>query len=133
MPPEVHTTNKGWNLQLQKRLSGIRLLLAMQNLCAELIISRYRPQVNMGKWLTKWDSHLQNGKFVYKTRLSFSKCKFSLYKRDSGLTLHPPVTYTFICRLSSILHFVKYILLLLIYNLQKKLGKRLTHSTLSEL
>ena len=84
----THHQKEGWNLQLQKTLSEIRLLFAMQNLCAELIISRYKTKVNSGFSLTKRDFYLQNGKEVYKKRVSFSKCNFWFYKRDSRATSH---------------------------------------------
>lgn len=69
-------------------LSEIRLLFAMQNLWTELIISRYRAKVNTGFLLTKREIRFLNGTLGYKKRVSFSKCDFLLYKRDSRATIY---------------------------------------------
>ena len=97
MPPEENFTKariQGWNLQLQKMLSGIRRLFAMQKFTAELILSRYCNPVNTGFSITKGDSHLQNGNLGYKKRILFTTCDFSFYKRDSNPTIYPKMATT---------------------------------------
>ena len=50
---------------LEYMLSEIRLLFAIQKFTAELIISRCKTKVNSGFSLTKRESRLQNGTFIY--------------------------------------------------------------------
>ena len=75
MPPEKISIppNQGWNLQLQKKLSEVRLLFAMQRFTAELIISGRVYDVNSGFSFTKRDFRLQNGKYDYNAGFSFTK------------------------------------------------------------
>ena len=58
------------------------------NLWAELIISRYKATMNTGFSLTKLEIQFPNGTLRYKKRVSFLKCNFLFYKRESRATIY---------------------------------------------